>query len=375
MGSTRLPGKVLADVHGRPMLGLLLERLTRVVQLSEHHVTIAVATSDLAQDDPVAALAKAMDVAVVRGAERDVLARFELALDQYPSADTVVRLTGDCPLLDPVLVAEALDLHANVGADYTSNTLVRTYPDGLDVEVIAARALRAAAAEATDRDEREHVTPFVYRRPARFELHVLRGVDDLGDERWTIDTPDDLDFLRTLVRDIADPITIGWRDVLALAGRRARTPAGALRLRPATIGDARSVFEWRNEAESVRYSRTGEPVDWETHRPWFESRLTKPSTRMWIATVDARPVGNVRVDVDQGVGLVSISVAAESRGRGLAVLMLRALQRALTADLQVTRLTAEIHEENEPSLRSFRRAGFEFVSQDASFLVLEWKRA
>ena len=213
MGSTRLPGKVLADLGGRPALGFMLERLTRL-----EVDNLVVATSDLPADDAVEDVAGAMGVAVVRGPEQDVLSRFALVLDAFPATD-VVRLTGDCPLTDPAIVTTAIDIHRHASADYTSNTLVRTFPDGLDVEVVTAAALREASQEAVDPDEREHVTPFVYRRPERYRLASFESGEDLGAERWTLDTAADLERLRAIVDKLDDPVAAGWRDILAVAGR------------------------------------------------------------------------------------------------------------------------------------------------------------
>lgn len=212
MGSSRLPGKVLTDLGGQPVLGLMLERLARA-----HVDHLVVATSDLPGDDPVAAFAESVGVSVVRGSEADVLGRFLVALDRFP-ADDVVRLTADCPLIDPVVVDAAIGLHRRTGADYTSNTLERTFPDGLDVEVVRADALRVAGAEAEIADEREHVTPFVYHRPGRFTLAALETGEHLGHERWTLDTADDLERLRAIVVGLDDPVHAGWHDVLAVAG-------------------------------------------------------------------------------------------------------------------------------------------------------------
>jgi spore coat polysaccharide biosynthesis protein SpsF len=147
-GSTRLPGKVLADLGGEPLLAFMLRRL-RPIAVDR----LVVATSDDRRDDAVAAVAERAGVAVVRGPEDDVLARFAIALDAHP-ADTVVRLTADCPLVDPDVVDEALALHRRSGAAYTSNTLIRTFPDGLDVEVVSADALTDAASHATARRTR-----------------------------------------------------------------------------------------------------------------------------------------------------------------------------------------------------------------------------
>jgi spore coat polysaccharide biosynthesis protein SpsF (cytidylyltransferase family) len=213
MGSTRLPGKVLADLGGMPTLAFMLARLASV-----DVDRLVVATSDRPADDAIVGVAEAVGIGVVRGPEADVLARYAAVLDAYP-ADTVVRLTADCPLCDPALVSEVLGRHRAEGADYTSNILRRTFPDGLDVEVVAASALREADNEATDVYEREHVTPFIYRRPARYHLVNVESGDDLGAERWTLDTEQDLERLRDIVARLEDPIHAGWRDVLAVAGR------------------------------------------------------------------------------------------------------------------------------------------------------------
>ena len=217
MGSTRLPGKVLANLGGRPALALMLGRLAGVAV-----DRLVVATSDLPADDTIEQVASERDVAVVRGPHHDVLARFVVALDTYPATD-VIRLTADCPLADPAVIGATLDLHRREGVDYTSNTLVRTFPDGLDVEVVTAAALREADAEATDPYEREHVTPFVYRRPDRYRLASFEDSEDFSAERWTLDTAADLEWLRATVAKLDDPVTASWREVLAAVGHRTAT--------------------------------------------------------------------------------------------------------------------------------------------------------
>jgi spore coat polysaccharide biosynthesis protein SpsF len=206
MGSTRLPGKVLMDLGGRPMLRVMLDRLRLV-----HELDVVVATSDLAADDAIEDCAGEAGVPVVRGSESDVLGRFVTALDAHPSSD-VLRLTADCPLTDPAIVRSAIETHRRTGADYTSNTLVRTFPDGLDVEVVSAAALRAAADEATLPEEREHVTPFVYRRNSRFTQRAIRSPERLGHLRWTVDTLEDLSQVRRMVAGGGHEL--GWRTYL-----------------------------------------------------------------------------------------------------------------------------------------------------------------
>ncbi len=216
MGSTRLPGKVLADLGGRTMLTLVLRRLTPAPV-----DRLVVATTEDPADEAVVTAALAEGADVVRGSAHDVLARFVAVLDRHP-ADAVVRITADCPFIDPGLVGAVVARWRDSAADYASNTLDRTYPDGLDVEVVSSGALRAAATESTDPYEREHVTPFVYRRPERFRLAGLRHHDDRSHHRWTVDTAEDLDRVRRLLARVGR-IDFGWEDLLPLDQRPAST--------------------------------------------------------------------------------------------------------------------------------------------------------
>lgn len=212
MTSTRLPGKVLREVLGRPLLGYQLERMRRARSLDR----IVIATTTNATDDPVAAFCRREGCDVVRGPEHDVLERYAQAERAFP-ADTVVRLTSDCPLIDPDLVDLAVRRFGEQPCDYLSNMLQPTWPYGMAVEVMTAVALRAAAAEAQDAREREHVTPFLYWRPQRFRLESLTMAPDLSRHRWTVDTPEDFELVRRILEALypANP-RFGLADVLAL---------------------------------------------------------------------------------------------------------------------------------------------------------------
>jgi spore coat polysaccharide biosynthesis protein SpsF len=196
--STRLPGKVLRDLVGAPMLERQIERVLRAKSLGR----LVVATSTDPSDDAVAGLCDRLGVACHRGPLDDVLARFAGALKAYGPTDHVVRLTGDCPLADPDVIDATVARHIETGADYTSNTLVLTVPKGQDVEVMKAEHLAAAAREATDPYEREHVTPFLYRHPERFKLANLERHPPLPDLRWTVDTPEDFAFVERVYRSL-----------------------------------------------------------------------------------------------------------------------------------------------------------------------------
>jgi spore coat polysaccharide biosynthesis protein SpsF (cytidylyltransferase family) len=190
VSSTRLPGKVLKPILSTPMLFLQIERLMRCRLIDE----LVVATSRDASDDALAEACTLRGVAVSRGSLDDVLQRFvNAALPLKPTA--VVRLTGDCPLADWKVIDSVIGAFSAGGCQYASNIDPPTFPDGLDVEVIGFEALLAAAAEAQLPYDREHVTPFIRRRPERFPSTNIRSPVDRSEMRWTVDEPADFAFV------------------------------------------------------------------------------------------------------------------------------------------------------------------------------------
>lgn len=213
MTSTRLPGKVMMPILGEPMLARQIERVRRARSIGR----LAVATSEQVSDDPLAVLCEELGLACYRGPLDDVLGRFAGALTAFGPAEHVVRLTGDCPLADPAVIDAVIGRHLEAGADYTNNTLRLTFPKGQDVEVVRASLLGLAAAETADPYDREHVTPFFYRRPDRFRLAWLERDPPLGELRWTVDTPEDFAFVTRVYQALypSNP-AFGSEDVLAL---------------------------------------------------------------------------------------------------------------------------------------------------------------
>jgi spore coat polysaccharide biosynthesis protein SpsF len=195
MSSTRLPGKVMADLVGAPMILRQIERLRRARRLDR----IAVATSTDPSDDGLAAMLALHDIRVHRGPLDDVLGRYAGALAAFGPAEVLVRLTADCPLADPEVIDATVALLTDRGLDYAANTPAhRTYPKGLDVEAMRAECLLRAAREATDPYEREHVTPYLYRHPELFAQAFISQEAEEGEVRWTVDRPDDLQFVRAV---------------------------------------------------------------------------------------------------------------------------------------------------------------------------------
>jgi len=214
MGSTRFPGKTLAPFGGTTVLEHMLGRMKRVV----HPLEVVVATSDLSEDDVIASAAAAAGVRVFRGEAADVLARFAGCIEALPDRPSLVlRVCADRPLLCPVLIDELLDAYEGFGRpDYLSNNAPPSYPSGLDLELVRTECLEAADRESRDPYEREHVTPFVYRRPERFRLSGLTcPFGNYSGVRLALDTPDDYERLKAIHSRL--PADYDYRDVLTAA--------------------------------------------------------------------------------------------------------------------------------------------------------------
>ena len=215
MGSSRLPGKVLKDICGKPMLAWVVER----VRLARTVDQVVVATTADIGDDLIAAYCQANQIECFRGDVFDVLDRYYQAARRY-GAGVVVRVTADCPLIDPQLIDQAVKELRRRGLDFTANRLPppfkRTYPIGLDVEVATMTALSEAWKNADQAHEREHVMPYLYSGPAVYNTSVLNAEADYGAQRWTVDTPEDLEFMQRLAELLGCRMDFSWRDVLAL---------------------------------------------------------------------------------------------------------------------------------------------------------------
>jgi len=214
--SSRLPGKVLLPLAGEPMILRQLERIARARRLDG----IVVATSQDPTDDELAVLLADSGYAYIRGSLEDVLVRYVQALDEC-QPDVVVRLTADCPLISPQVIDLVVERFHASSADYVSNTMSPTYPDGLDVEVVSASALRTVGREAVDPHEREHVTLGIYRQPERFIIENVVDPNGLDNSqlRWTVDTAEDFDFVSEVYAALF-PSEFEYEDVLELLERR-----------------------------------------------------------------------------------------------------------------------------------------------------------
>jgi len=215
MGSTRLPGKVMLPLGG----GTVLANVVRRVQRARLAHEVLVATSESSRDSVIVEECDRLGVPSYRGSEDDVLDRYYRAA-RNRAAEAVVRVTADCPLIDPGLIDETVQVFLEEGADYASNVLPRRYPRGLDTEVFTASALARAWNEAREPHEREHVTPYLYQHPEVFRIASAAGEVDHSQYRWTLDTPEDLALLRAVFENVPNASTCSWREVLALMQER-----------------------------------------------------------------------------------------------------------------------------------------------------------
>ncbi len=230
MSSSRLPGKVLLDIAGEPMLARVVTRTSRAT--SVHQVLVATTTD--ASDDPVAACCDSMGISHTRGSLYDVLDRYYQAAFQS-KADVIVRITGDCPVIDPVLIDECVNMLLNGSFDFACNRLpppfTRTYPIGLDTEVCTFTALERAWNQAKETFHREHVMPYLYEgvelkavssqlsagiTQRGFKIAQLHHDPDYGQMRWTVDTPEDLEFMQKVYSRFDNRDDFSWQDVLHL---------------------------------------------------------------------------------------------------------------------------------------------------------------
>ncbi len=221
MSSSRLPGKVLSDIGGKPMIVRQLER----IKVAEAITEVIVATSQDKSDDSLVEVLQRNEVPYFRGSLANVASRF-LAVIREHNPRTVVRLTADCPLTDPDVIDLVAEEHIQSDAEYTSNTLRRTFPKGLDVEVFEAASFEALIQSGLDEYEAEHVTPGFYNGRRDFRVHSVEQGVDHSLHRWTVDYPEDLDFVRSVygalssfpgMFRLSDIVNLGLRNQLEVA--------------------------------------------------------------------------------------------------------------------------------------------------------------
>jgi len=212
MGSTRLPNKVMQPVRtGMPIIEVLLSRLSKSTEIDK----IVLATSNQSVNQPLVDHVEKLGYSVFQGSENDVLDRYYQAAKSVQATE-IVRITGDCPLIDPNLVDQVIELFHDEKADYASNTNPPTYPDGLDVSICTFNALEKAWQQATTKFDREHVMPFIRRNSDMFRTVNLTNQKDQSKERWTVDEPEDMKVVQNIFNHFVPDINFSWKEVIQL---------------------------------------------------------------------------------------------------------------------------------------------------------------
>jgi spore coat polysaccharide biosynthesis protein SpsF len=218
MASSRLPGKVLLDIVGQPMLVRVVERVKRANTIDR----VVVATTTDPSDDPIEDLCQIRGYSCFRGDQFNVLDRYYKAATLY-NAEIIVRVTADCPMIDPVEIDHVVQALLQTGADFAANRLPppwqRTYPIGLDTEVCTFEALERAWKEAERSEDLEHVMPYLYTEEDRFDIQIIDYNVDYGHYRWTVDTQEDLDLARQIYAHFDGKDDFSWLDVIDLYDR------------------------------------------------------------------------------------------------------------------------------------------------------------
>jgi spore coat polysaccharide biosynthesis protein SpsF (cytidylyltransferase family)/UTP-glucose-1-phosphate uridylyltransferase len=209
MSSSRLPGKVLKPILNKPIVAYEIERIKQSKKIDK----IVLATSINEDDNPLEELAKSLNIECFRGDLENVLKRYYDCATHY-KADIIVRLTGDCPVIDPTIIDEIIESHLNMENDYTSNTLYRTFPDGLDVEVFNYETLKKVYENAVSYDEKEHVTLYIHKNKDKFKIGNFQNDIDYSYLRWTLDTIDDFYFFKRLY-ETKKTFLFNWKEILS----------------------------------------------------------------------------------------------------------------------------------------------------------------
>ncbi len=210
MGSTRLPNKVMKQVNGVPLIELLIKRLSGAKLVNQ--IMLATSTDD--KNIPLVNHVRSLGYDVFQGSENDVLSRYYHAVKDI-KPDAIVRITGDCPLVDPKIVDQIIETFLEKKVDYASNTIKPTYPDGIDVSMASFQALERAFKEATSEFDREHIMPYI-RNPEKFKLANVEYEEDYSKERWTVDEPEDFEVIQNVFNHFHPRIDFSWLEVLQL---------------------------------------------------------------------------------------------------------------------------------------------------------------
>ena len=367
MGSTRLPGKVLMEVKGRTILEHVLFRIKKCKNIDD----IIVATTTSYKDDALVQKIKDMNVKCFRGEEQDVLSRYYFAALKF-NASNILRITSDCPLIDPFVTDDIVSFYKNNKYDLVSNVITRTYPRGLDTEVFSFESLEKAYKLADKSYEREHVTPYLYEND--FKKYDYKNPADNSKFRWTLDTMEDFNFIKLIYENLYDKNKdFKMDDILRFLKENpwanninkdvVQKSIKDITLREAKEKDIDILFKWANDEEVRKNSLNTNKISFSEHEKWFRRKMEDVNTHIYIIEINGEKAGVIRLEKKASATYISYSVDKAFRNMGIGKSALELIKKYN----KNTILIGIVKKNNLPSIKAFIKAGFLEKEKDSYY--------
>lgn len=366
VGSTRLPKKVLKKICNKTVLEHDIDRIKKVKNIDS--IVIATTTED--KDIEIVNEAKRLKVNYFRGSENDVLARYYFAAKEN-NADVVVRMTSDCPLIDPGVTEAIIQCYLEKSDmyDYVSNTLERTYPRGLDIEVFSFSALEKAFNEAKLDSDREHVTPYIWRNGEVFRIFQYKNEKDYSDLRLTLDTDEDFELIEKVYGELyLSKKDFDLYDIIDLFNKRPELKMinkeveqkkvnDGLYLRKVDETDCELIFYWANDKDTRDNSFNSDKIDWAEHKEWFRKKISSTED-FYILKSYEENIGQVRIDKTDSGLVLNYSIDKSYRGKGYGKKIIELTEKKIADKYSGQYLTAYVKSINDRSISIFRSLGY-----------------
>lgn len=386
VNSTRLPAKVLKKVLGKTLLEFELERVKRASTVD----SIIVATTDNQTDEVIEKLVSSLGFKVFRGSEIDVLDRYYEAAE-FSGIKTIVRITGDCPLIDPGVIDDVVNFYKNGDFDYVTNGINSNFPDGMDVEVFSFEALRKAWEEAKLPSEREHVTAYIWKNPSLFKLGTFKGNKNYSAYRLTVDEPKDFSLVSQVISQLyPENPDFSLEDIISYLEKN---PEGAavnsqfarnegliksikeeqdqtkvegerIYLRLLTPSDATSEYAgWLNDPKVNEFLETKKATIGGL-REYVEGKRTDPKVVFWgiFDSKSDKHIGNIKlepVDLSEGVAVLGILIGDKDYwGMGIATEAINLACEWAAKNLRLKTMTLGVYSAHVGAIKAYEKAGF-----------------
>ncbi|MGL5574108.1 MAG: GNAT family N-acetyltransferase [Sarcina sp.] len=373
VGSTRLPNKVLKIIKGKTILEHVIDRVLK----ANHIDNIVIATTDRKQDDSIVNLLIEKNIAFYRGSENDVLERYYWAAKRS-KADIIVRITSDCPLIDYKIIDKMLIEYKKNNFDYYSNTITRTFPRGLDVEIFSLKSLEIAYENANLDFEREHVTPYIWKRKNKFKIGQYLDTVDNSNIRVTLDTREDFIVMKDIYEKFYKDEGINIHRVIKYLNELGDKVANyeieqkdiqqKVYLRSVQEEDINFLLELRNDLEVRKNSFNEEILTLEKHLKWFKNRDLEQN-KYYLLTDGIYKIGSVYLLKGEQGNEISYMIHKDFRGMGYGKLIINMIENEIDGEL-----IAKVKKENYISNKIFEKLGYSKLSEKNLNIYIKVKK-